>query len=343
MSAVEDNNFQSDEEDIQAELDAIQGPEPFLDDEFEVQGLSASESFAEETLDDGVKNSAYSEKRNVGSAIDDLKKNLKSDLANGGKKTKLYIIAAMLVLLIFIAILVSIVSSVFVSESSPPAVKRLSPVTRTLDDVSNTNRLKNILSNDAKVVLTKPEAGYESEQAQVGIAGYGEEKTSNAKLLSAIKILNRKINDSEVRTNSLISKLNNRMTSLGEDIGSTVSIKVASELSQITSQLSTLVNDSDQLEQVLLETRKELKSLVAEAEKIIDDRAKLTGFSLTGINSYGGKMEAIVNDGGNDVPVQQGSIYKGWRLSSMQMGKGATFCSISSLICTTLRVPGESL
>lgn len=341
MSAVENNNFQSDEEDIQAELDAIQGPEPFLDDEFEVQGLSASESFAEETLDDGVKNSAYSEKRNVSSAIDDLKKNLKIDLANGGKKTKLYIVAAMLVLLIFIAILVSIVNSVFVSETSPPAVKGLSPVTRTLDDVSNTNRLKNILSNDAKVVLTKPEAEY--EQTQVGIAGYGEEKTSNAKLLSAIKILNRKINDSEVRTNSLISKLNNRMTSLGEDIGRSVSIKVASELSQITSQLSTLVNDSDQLEQVLLETRKELKSLVAEAEKIIDDRAKLTGFSLTGINSYGGKMEAIVNDGGNDVPVQQGSIYKGWRLSSMQMGKGATFCSISSLICTTLRVPGESL
>lgn len=340
MSAVEDNNFQSDEEDIQAELDAIQGPEPFLDEEFEVQGLSSSESFAEEMLDDGVKNSAYSEKRNVSSKIDDLKKNLKSDLANGGKKTKLYIIVSMLVLLIFIAILVSIVSSVFVSESSPPAVKRLSPVTRALD-VSNTNRLKNILSNDAKAVLTKPEAEY--EQAQVGIAGYGEEKTSNAKLLSAIKILNRKINDSEVRTNSLISKLNNKVTSLGEDIGSTVSIKVASELSQITSQLSTLVNDSDQLEQVLLETRKELKSLVAEAEKIIDDRAKLTGFSLTGINSYGGKMEAIVNDGGNDVPVQQGSIYKGWRLSSMQMGKGATFCSISSLICTTLRVPGESL
>ena len=343
MSAIEDNNFQLDEEDVQAELDAIQGPEPFLDDEFEVQGLSASESFTEEALDGGVKNSAYAEKTNVSSAVDDFKKNLKSDLANGGKKTKLYVVAAMFVLLIFIAILVSIVNSVFVSESSPPAVKELSLVTELSDGALNTNRLKNILSNDAKVMFKKSEAKYEPEQAQVSAAGYGEESISNAKLLSAIKVLDRKINDSEVRTNSLISNLNNKMASIGADIGNSVSLKVASELSQITNQLSTLANDSDQLEQVLLETRKELKSLVAEAEKIIDDRAKLTGFSLTGINSYGGKMEAIVNDGGNDVPVQQGNIYKGWRLSSMQMGKGATFCSISSLICTTLRAPGESL
>ena len=45
MSSVKDNGFQSDEEDIQAELDAIQGADPFVDDEFEVQDLKSSEFF----------------------------------------------------------------------------------------------------------------------------------------------------------------------------------------------------------------------------------------------------------------------------------------------------------
>ena len=335
MSSVKDNGFQSDEEDIQAELDAIQGADPFVDDEFDVQDLKSSEFFNDD-LDANENDNINIEKQNINSVLDKFKNEIKQDLANGGKKTKIYAVSAMFVLLIFIAILVSVVSSVF-SPAPPINVKEMSTVNRSLDSSRKNNNLKNLLAMDSKE--TSPNLDEQTEKINNG--RYGEDQVSNAKVLSAIKMLNRKINDSEVRTNSLVSALNDRVISLGADVGDTVSMKVSSELNNITNQLDMLSSDTSQLKKLLLGTRKELQSLVVEAEKIIDDRAKLTGFSLTGINSYGGRMEAIVNDGGNDVPVQQGGIYKGWRLSSMQMTKGATFCSISSLICTTLHVQGE--
>ena len=337
MSSVKDNNFQSEEEDIQAELDAIQGADLFVDDEFEVQNLNSSEFFNEE-LDTDEKKGLNSEKKSINSVLDKFKAEIKEDLASGGKKTKIYTVSAMFVLLIFIVILVSVISSVL-SPAPPMNVKEMSPVNRPLNAVQNNSNLQNLLALDSNDVSSN----LNEQAANINNGGYGEDEVSNAKVLSAIKMLNRQINDSEVRTNSLVNALNDRVISLGADVGDTVLMKMSSELNQITNQLDLLEKDTSQLNKLLLGTRQELQLLVVEAEKIIDDRAKLTGFSLTGINSYGGRMEAIVNDGGNDVPVQQGGIYKGWRLSSMQMTKGATFCSISSLICTTLRVSGELL